>query len=172
MITIISGTNRDDSYSLKFAEFYKKSLEKSGVKAQILDLKVLPENFLFTEMYGQRSDGYEQLLEQYIYGVDKILMVSPEYNGSFSGILKAFIDSFEPKNIIGKKMAMIGVAAGRAGNLRGMDHMTNCMHYMKVHVMPNKLPISQAYALFKDDKLCDVATIEGIESHVQELINY
>lgn len=172
MITIVSGTNRENSFSLKFAIFYKETLEKLGQKAQVLDLKSLPKEFLFTEMYGQRTDGYEQLLEQHIYSVDKIMVVTPEYNGSFSGVLKSFIDSFEPKKIVNKKMAMIGIAAGRAGNLRGMDHLTNCMHYMKVNVMPNKLPISQVYGLFTDDKLSDQATIDGIENHAKELINF
>lgn len=172
MITIISGTNRENSYSLKFAEFYKQTLEKLGHEAQVLDLRLLPKDFLFTEMYGDRTEGYEQLLEQYIYSVDKIMMVNPEYNGSFSGILKSFIDSLEPKKIVDMKMAMIGIAAGRAGNLRGMDHLTNCMHYMKVHMMPNKLPISQVYSLFSDNKLNDQATIEALENHAKELINY
>ena len=37
---------------------------------------------------------------------------------------------------------MVGVAAGRAGNLRGMEHLTNIFNHMKINVLHLKIPIS------------------------------
>ena len=172
MITIISGTNREGSYSIKFALKYAEILIDKGVSCQVLDLKDLPKNFLFSETYGKRTDSYEQLLKKYVYDPNKWMMVSPEYNGSFSGVLKSFIDSIDYRAVKGKKIAMIGVAAGKSGNLRGMDHMTNCMHYMGAEVMPNKLPISQAFKMFDGDTLMDEDTLKLMEAHAEEFIKY
>jgi hypothetical protein len=36
----------------------------------------------------------------------------------------------------------VGEAAGRAGNLRGMDHLTNIFNHMKMNVLNLKIPIS------------------------------
>ena len=172
MITIISGTNREGNYSIKFARKYAEILKDKGAECQVLDLRDLPKDFLFSETYGNRTDSYEQLLKKYAYDPEKWMMVSPEYNGSFSGVLKSFIDSMDNRAVVGKKIAMIGIAAGRAGNLRGMDHMTNCMHYMKAEVMPNKLPISQAFKMFDGDTLIDEETVKLMEAHAEEFIKY
>jgi NAD(P)H-dependent FMN reductase len=37
---------------------------------------------------------------------------------------------------------MVGVAAGRAGNLRGMEHLTNIFNHLKMNVLHLKIPIS------------------------------
>ncbi len=172
MITVISGTNREGSYSLKIARKYAEILNDMGVEAQVLDLRDLPKDFLFTEAYGDKSVTYEQLLKKYLYDSEKWMMISPEYNGSFSGVLKAMIDTLEPKQVVGKKIGMVGLSAGRAGNLRGMDHMTNCMHYMKAHVMPNKLPISQVFKFFEGEELTDDLTVGLLKEHAEDFINF
>jgi chromate reductase len=73
-------------------------------------------------------------------------VVSPEYNGSFPGVLKLFLDALSVKDykktFSGKRVSLIGVASGRAGNFRGMEHLTGIFNYLNMIVMPNKLPIS------------------------------
>jgi chromate reductase len=172
MITVISGTNRAGNFSIKMARFYVEILKNKGIESQVLDLQDLPKDFIFSESYGDRTESYEQLLTKFIYSPKKWLLVSAEYNGSYPGVLKSFIDTWDPRKIGGKKMAMVGLSAGRAGNLRGMDHLTNCMNYMKVEVMPNKLPLSQVFNLFKEEVLTDEETILLCQQQVDELIAY
>jgi NAD(P)H-dependent FMN reductase len=66
----------------------------------------------------------------------------------------------------------VGVSSGRAGNLRGMDHLTGVLNYLKVTVLPNKLPISRIYKLVKDNKIEDEATKKTIEQQLNELIDF
>jgi NAD(P)H-dependent FMN reductase len=81
---------------------------------------------------------------QFFIPSEKFLIIMPEYNGSFPGILKTMLDNTDIKRCWWhKKAALTGVAEGRAGNLRGMEHMTNILHYLKMHVLYNKLPISR-----------------------------
>ena len=42
-----------------------------------------------------------------------------------------------------KKAMLVGISDGRAGNLRGLEHMTSILHYMKVNVLYNKIPLSR-----------------------------
>jgi NAD(P)H-dependent FMN reductase len=100
-----------------------------------------------------RDSTYKELLKKYIYAADKLIIISPEYNGSFPGILKLFIDTMPHKALDGKKIALTGVATGRGGNLRGLDHLTGILHYLNAHVMPFKLPISGVAALISDGKV-------------------
>jgi NAD(P)H-dependent FMN reductase len=95
--------------------------------------------------------------------------VTPEYNGSFPGVLKVVLDSIHPKEWNHKYACLVGVSDGRAGNLRGMDHLAGVLQYLKMHVYHNKLPISLITKLFNADgtfnnegqqKVCEVQ-IEG-----------
>lgn len=141
-IIIISSTNRPDSNTFKVCQLYHKLLTDKNVEAEILDLRNLPQNIAFGELNGNRSNEYAKLISKYISSNSRFVFVIPEYNGGFPGILKLFIDSIHPKEWMDKYACLVGVSNGRAGNLRGMEHFTGILNYLKLHVFHNKLPIS------------------------------
>lgn len=151
MISIIAGTNRKNSETLRVAKYYKKVLESRGEEGQVLSLADLPKDFLFSALYGEQNEAFNQIVEQYIFSVDKMIIVTPEYNGSFPGIMKAFIEGWNPKKVPGKWAALVGVASGRQGNSRGMDDLTNVLNYLKINVVPVKPPMSQIYNLLNSE---------------------
>jgi len=166
MYTIISGTNRNDSNTLKVAQHYQQLLKKKGIDAKLLslqDLNVLERNKELTKIES------EELMP-----AQKFIFVTPEYNGSFPGVLKALFDISDVKKTWwGKKALLTGVSTGRAGNLRGMEDLTGILHFMKVVVHPNKLPISVVDKLM-DEKggLIDAATLAAIKSQLNEFIEF
>lgn len=173
MITIISATNRPDSNSLKIAQFYSQIIEKQGLRSEILSLEKVPVDIAFNELFSRRSGKFQELLDKYIIPSQKYVIIAPEYNGSFPGILKTFIDSMHPELLRGKKVALVGVSSGRAGNLRGMDHLTGILHYLGLHVHPNKLPVSSVLSLL-DDKgnLIDENTSNALEKHALNFVKW
>ncbi len=150
-ITIISATNRHDSNTEKVANYYLSVLKTKGVNADLLSLKSLPESFLTTDLYGKRSADFQKIIENHIETQSKFIFVAPEYNGSFAGILKVFLDAIPPRLWMDNKACLVGVSTGRAGNLRGMEHLTNILNYLKVNVYHNKLPISRVDTLLDSD---------------------
>ena len=141
-IVVLSCTNRPDSNTLKVSRIYEDILKKKGCEVSVLDFSLLPENIAFAETFGNRSEAYSALIKSYVSPIRKFIFVSPEYNGSFPGILKTFLDSISPREWADKDACLVGVSDGRAGNLRGMDHLTGILNYLKMHVFHNKLPIS------------------------------
>ncbi|MBA3663328.1 MAG: NAD(P)H-dependent oxidoreductase [Bacteroidetes bacterium] len=141
-IVIISSTNRPDSNTLKVCKVYREILKTRGIESSILDMCVLPENIAFAELHGRRSAEYDQLILENITSASAFIFVVPEYNGSFPGLLKVFIDSIHPREWTDKFVCLVGVSNGRAGNLRGMEHLTGILNYLKLHIYHNKLPIS------------------------------
>jgi len=123
-------------------------------------------------MFGKRSAGFEELVTNYFIECDKFLILSPEYNGSFPGLLKTLIDSIHPKIWNFKKAALIGISDGRAGNLRGIEHLTLIMHYLKVNVFYNKLPISSVTKLLNNKELTDESTIQTLKTYLEQFRNY
>jgi len=172
MITIISGSNRTNNKSISFANKYKEILISKGQECKLFSLTDLPETLTFNNLYNYNDSILKDIVEEYIIPAEKLVFVIPEYNGSFPGVLKTFIDANHPKNYKGKIAAIVGIASGRAGNLRGMDHFTAVLHHLQVEVVFNKLPISQIDSLINtNNELVDVSTIELLEQQADQLIN-
>jgi NAD(P)H-dependent FMN reductase len=145
MITIFSATNRSDSNTELVAKNYKKLTEYQGIEAQVYSFRDLPKDFLLAENYGDSPESFSQVLKEMILPVDRFVFVIPEYNGSYPGITKLFLDTIKPSVWQGKKAALVGVATGRAGNLRGMDHLAAVLNYLKMEVYSQKIPLSSVH---------------------------
>ncbi|MEI9935101.1 MAG: NADPH-dependent FMN reductase [Ferruginibacter sp.] len=166
MYTIISGTNRIGSHTLKVAKEYQQILTGKGIDAGLLTLEGI--NLL------ARDAAFEAIEQEIILPTKNFIIISPEYNGSFPGALKLLFDTSRNHYIWQNKTALLtGVSSGRAGNLRGMDHLTGVLNYLKITVHPNKLPISIIDKLLdKDGKLNDENTFDAINKQLDEFIEW
>src|ERR1700720_4907281 len=153
MYTIISGTNRPNSKTLHIAKLYQDLLIQRGQDARLLSLEGL--NVL------ERNPVFEEIERDLLIPSPRFIFISPEYNGSIPGVLKAMFDISDIDKVwCGKKALLTGVSSGRAGNLRGMEHLTGILNYMKVTVHHNKLPISVVDKLFNGKNIIsDNATL-------------
>jgi chromate reductase, NAD(P)H dehydrogenase (quinone) len=180
MITVISGTNRRKSFTFPIArQFFNLIVKYTGEEAKLLSLESLPLDLFHTGMYSDngQSKSMIKLQNEYMIPADKFLFVMPEYNGGFPGVLKMFIDACSirefSKTFEGKKVAMVGLASGRAGNLRGMDHLTGVMNYLGCVIMPNKLPISQIEKIVdKYGEINEKESVDIIKKHVKDFIAF
>lgn len=173
MITLVSSTHRTGSNTRKVAGAYLQVAEKLGIELDLFSLEDLPHDFLFTDYFGKRSENFQQLLEKHIIRPDKLIFVVPEYNGSFPGILKAFIDALPPDQLAGKKVALVGVATGRGGNTRGMDQLVGVFHYLKVNVFFDKVPVSQVTSKFDaGGRFTDDFTLKQFEAQLKGFIDF
>lgn len=173
MITLISATHRSGSNTRKVAEAYFEVAESKGIPMQLFSLEELPRDLLFSDHFGKRSEKFQQLLDEYILPVEKLVFVVPEYNGSFPGVLKAFIDAMSHELMAGKKVALVGVATGRGGNTRGMDHLVSIFHYLKVDVYYDKVPVSQVRSqLDAEGKLTDKYTLMMFENQLEGFVKF
>ncbi|MFD2865555.1 NADPH-dependent FMN reductase [Mucilaginibacter antarcticus] len=173
MITIILSTNRPGSSTQKVALYYQKKLREKGIEAGILSMAQLPPNILETDLYGKRSAEF-QVLQDIVSATDKFIFIIPEYNGSFPGALKVFIDACAfPASFYEKKTALVGISSGKYGNIRGIDHFTGVCHYVHLNVMPLKLHIPNIKTefdehgdLFKED------TVKFTDEQMEKFVKF
>jgi chromate reductase, NAD(P)H dehydrogenase (quinone) len=166
MITIISGTNRQGSNTLKVAKEYQRILREKSVETGLFSLEGVNT--------VTRDAAFEKIENDIIIPTHTFIFIVPEYNGSFPGVLKMLIDTSRTHEIWYNKEALItGNATGRAGNLRGMDHLADILNYIKITVHPNKLPISQVNQLMDGDgRFTDAITINAINNQLDEFIRW
>lgn len=174
MITIICGTNRPSNETQKFVKLLSEMVTQKGETNQTLLLEDLPHDFAFNNsIYKKENHGLDQIIDTYIEPVNRFIIVSPEYNGSFPGVLKAFIDAIHPKLFKKKKACLIGVGAGRGGNLRGLDHLTGILHYLDVAVLPTKIAIANMHSLTDDSgMLIDEETLKILDIQMNDFIDF
>jgi NAD(P)H-dependent FMN reductase len=171
MITIVSGTHRAKSNSIKTAKAYAKLLTAMGVENQILDLLHLPKQFLWEDMFGRSSEEGRAMITKYIDAADRMIFIVPEYNGSYPGITKVLLDAIEPEKMRNKKVALTGIASGKFGNQRGLDDLTMVLHHLKVNVLPWKVIIPSVYASFDEDNgFKDEVLLKRIEEQLRSLL--
>src|SRR5476651_898271 len=173
MVTIIAGTNRLKSSTLKVAKYYQKILAEKGLSANIFSLTELPDNVIVSDLYGQRSSAFEQI-QQLMTATQKFIFVIPEYNGSFPGVLKVFVDACTfPESFYDKKVALVGISSGRYGNIRGIDHFTGVCNYIHLHVMPLKIHITTIREeLDADGNLSNADTIKFTNEQMDKFIRF
>ncbi|MEJ2881266.1 NADPH-dependent FMN reductase [Pedobacter sp. GR22-6] len=160
MVTIISGTNRPNSNTLKVANYYQRTLISKGLESNVFSLEDLPDNLIASDLYGNRSEAFLSIQEM-ITNTSKFLFIIPEYNGSFPGVLKTFIDACNfPESFYDKKAALVGISSGKYGNIRGIDHFGGVCSYLHLNVLPLRIHISTIKSelnengdFFKEDTL-------------------
>jgi chromate reductase, NAD(P)H dehydrogenase (quinone) len=166
MYTIISATGRANSNTKKIAIIYQNYLQEMGIEAKLLDLQCITST--------HRNEDFIAMEAEYLIPAKKLIIIAPEYNGSIPGIFKLMMDMSDMKQVWwGKKALLTGLASGRAGNNRGMDHLTNILNYVKVNVLYNKIPLSQIDTeLTTDGALIKDATIALVKKQLEEFINF
>ena len=174
MITIISGTNRKKANSYKIATQYQEILEAKGVASNIIDLEELPEDFLTTAFYENAGKNtHFQAMMDFIHQSEKLVFIVPEYNGSFPGILKMFIDAMAfPSPLKDKKCALVGLSSGVQGSALAMSHLTDIFNYLGMHVLAQKPKLSGIHERMNNGAVADKLGIQLLTEQAEALINF
>lgn len=157
MILIVATTNRRNSKTYKIAEYYEKLLALESVQTEILSLENLPPDFIFSALYENagKNEDFNRLQEQ-MELAEKYVFIVPEYNGSFPGVLKTFIDGLGWPNAMQKKVAaLVGISDGVLGGAHAISHLTDVFHYLGCFVLPTLVRIPTMKKNFTDGEIQD-----------------
>jgi len=158
---------------MRVASVCVRLLNEAGAEASILNLEELNPKWLTDSTYGKNVPELEAVLDRHLRGVQRLVMVVPEYNGSFPGILKYFMDACDHGEWEGKKVALVGVASGRGGNLRGADHLTGVLHYLGSDVLSKKVYISQIFQQLDEHRmLTNAFTVNELSTQAEALLRF
>ena len=178
MITIISATNRPNSRTEFTAQYIYDLIGKfTDEEVNLIKLSEVDPGFVHPKMYSGDFQHPEltEIQDKYIIPAEKWIVLSPEYNGSYSGIGKVFIDALSVRRygetFRGKKVGLIGIASGRGGNLRGLDHLTTAFNYLGMTVFPNRLPISRIETMIEDDQF-NADFVEELDKYLAAFVKF
>lgn len=174
MLTLIIGTNRPNSKSVEIAKYYQNILEAKSIDFQIIDLANLPADFTETALYGNNGKNERfNLLKSKIETGTKFLFFIPEYNGSFPGVLKAFMDGQGYPNPLNyKKAALVGFGDGAMGGALAVSHFTDILNYLGVSVLAQKIKIPALKRNFVDGQITDPTLQKFINEQIDLFLKF
>ena len=174
MITIVCGTNRKDSITRKVVSFYADILKELDQEIEIINLEDLPPDFIQSALYENagKNEAFNVFQEQ-VDACEKFVFITPEYNGSFPGVLKAFIDGMRyPGTFEGKKCALVGISAGTQGGVLAMSHLTDIFHFLGMNVLANKPRLPLLDSKMNGDEIIDQLYIQLLKEQADQFIGF
>jgi NAD(P)H-dependent FMN reductase len=180
-ILFFAGSAREGSLNKKLAKQAAALAEEMGAETTFLDLKDYP-----MPIYCEGIEADEgvpenaQTLKDILIDHDGVFVASPEYNSSFSPLLKNVIDwvsrvrgEGEPMlpAYKGKVYALGAASPGGFGGLRGLVPLRMMLGNIGIHVTPTQIAISKASDVFDEqDQLTDERQMKLLKAVVSELV--
>lgn len=146
-ITIICGSHRTDSQSLKVARYYQKVM-LNGIcdEAPVINLADKPFP-LWDQGIWDGDEAWTELLTPYrqmLSSSDGFVVISPEYHGQVPAALKNFFLIFGKNELAHKPAKIVTVSSGDGGaypvaELRMSSYKNSRICYIPEHVIIRKV---------------------------------
>jgi chromate reductase len=157
-ILIFAGSARTASTNKQLAALAASTAQKADVDVTLIDLKDFGMPIYDGDLEGETGlPKNAKRLKQLFVENDGLFIASPEYNSSFSPLLKNALDWIsrphtenEPSlwAYNGKVAALGSVAPGALGGLRGLVPLRMMLGNIGVTAVPNQVAISNGFSAF------------------------
>lgn len=172
-ILAFAGSTRTESFNKKLVKVAVAGAQSAGADVKFIDLRDVSMPLYDGDLEAEQGipPGARQF-KDLLLAHDGLLIASPEYNSSISGVLKNAIDwasrpvEGEPPLgcFVGKVAAIMSASPGALGGLRGLVPLRALLGNIKVLVLPDQVAVGKAHEAFNPDgSLQDSKQQESIE---------
>lgn len=165
-IPVILGTVRSGRMSEHVARLVTSEIERrSSIETELIDIAMMQ---LSTSDAGEaiKQPEFARKMDR----ADAIVIISPEYNHGYSGLLKHILDSCL-KEYIHKAVGIVGVSAGPFGGSRVVQNLLPVMRELGLVTIFWDVNFSSVQAAFSaEGGLLDASYIRRIDKFLKELI--
>lgn len=147
-VVAISGSLREGSHTSMALRIALDGAANAGAETRFIDLRDYDLVFAGSGIES-RVPGVARLAEE-VRSADGILLGTPEYHGSFSGVLKNALDLMGFDEFEGKMIGLIGISAGRLGAFDALNSLRNIGRALHAWVVPEQVSIQEASSCFDE----------------------
>jgi len=163
-IVIIIGSASKNNYTEKAVKLVEDEFRKDeNISVEI----IRPEKYKinFPGLKGDPEDAKK--LQRIVTEASGIILATPEYHGTFSGLLKLVIENLGyPSALQGKLVGLLGVASGAIGAVKSLEHLRSVCSHVGALVLPGPVSIANVDKYFDAEDNC---TDDAIEQRVRAL---
>jgi NAD(P)H-dependent FMN reductase len=139
--------------------------QEKGATAELLDLRDYDLPFCAGEEGdpNQHASAVERL-RQSVIEADGVILATPNYHGTLSGVLKNALDLMSMREFEGKVVALVGVSGGRMGGMSTLNTLRAIGRTLHAWVVPWEAWVYDAATAFAENgSLKDAATEERLK---------
>ncbi len=165
-IPVILGTGRTGRMSGPVAHFVHGELrQRAEVETELIDIRTIP-----VRSEGPTAEHKDVAFAAKMQRADGLVLVVPEYNHGYPGLLKQVLD-MNLEEYIHKAVGLCGVSAGPFGGARVIENLLPVLRELGLMTTFTDVNFGQARKLFDDQgKLLDEAYVRRVGGFFDELI--
>jgi chromate reductase, NAD(P)H dehydrogenase (quinone) len=190
-ILIFAGSSRVNSFNRRLAQEAARLVREAGYKPTYLELSDLNIPLYNADLEASGTPGGVIYLKELMYAHAGWIIASPEYNGSYTALLKNTLDwasspakagaqcSAEQaanwkngtKPFAGKVVGLLSASPGMLGGLRSLDHLSPLLRNLQSWVAPQQFALGKAGDAFDaQGHLKEEATLAKVKAVVDQVI--
>ncbi|MCB1955388.1 MAG: NAD(P)H-dependent oxidoreductase [Rhodocyclaceae bacterium] len=167
-ILVMAGSARRESLARRLAAASLAPLADKGADVELIELADYPMPLYNGDLESESGlPAAAVALQHKLFDCQGLLVVSPEYNGSITPLLKNTLDWCSRPNpadaersggavYAGRAAAVMATSPGPMGGVRVLFHLRDILGYLGLHVIPQQLGVGQAgKAIGADGRLAD-----------------
>lgn len=155
-LLIFAGSTRQQSYNRKLAAVAAALATKAGVEVTHLELSSLDIPMYNADVEAVATPADVVRLKQLMYEHPAWIICSPEYNGSYTALLKNTLDwasspikgdpawASGSKPFAGKVVGLLSASPGALGGLRSLAHLSPLLINLQCWLAPRQFALSRA----------------------------
>ena len=171
-IVVVCGTNREGALSRLLAKEVEQTYCQLGKTVDLLDMREIPAEIIQSTAYKNQPENVAALVGRFLKS-DGAVFIIPEYNGSYPGILKLFVDMLPyPEGFESRPCAFLGLSAGQFKSLRAVEHFQQVAGYRNAYLFPRRIFIGDSFKQFVDGKLGDDELTKRLGEQAVEFLQF
>ena len=183
-LLVFAGSTRLDSYNRKLARAAATLARVSGVEVTLLELSDFDIPMYNADLEARGTPLDVIRLKELMHNHSAWIICSPEYNGSYTALLKNTIDwaSSPVKNDLvwkdgfrsftGKVVGVLSASPGAIGGLRSQSHLVPLLFNLRCWVAPRSFALGNAGAAFDDQgQLFNAGQREQLQAVVDQVLH-
>ncbi|MDO3679348.1 NADPH-dependent FMN reductase [Paenibacillus ehimensis] len=147
-ITLIAGSNREGATSTSLLRSIERLLKDQHLSVTFVDLRELP-----LPLYSPDAEALHPNVQRMVEAVadaEGLILATPEYHGSISGVLKNALDYMHAGLVAGKPVLSVSSAGGPMG-VSSLLHLQGIVRNLHGVNCPEWISIGASYHSFDSD---------------------
>jgi chromate reductase, NAD(P)H dehydrogenase (quinone) len=182
-LLVFAGSTRAQSFNRRLAEVAATMAEAEGAQVTRLDLADFDVPLYNADLEAAGTPRDVVRLKEIFHAHPAWLVCSPEYNGSYTALLKNTIDwvsspikgdplwASGTKPFAGKVVGLLSASPGALGGLRSLSHLTPLLLNLQCWVSPRQFALAKAGEAFDPDgRLSTEASRAAVHGVVDQVL--
>jgi len=167
-VTAVCGSLRDGSYTRRSLRIALEGAESAGGTGELLDLR----EFELPPLDPDPEPGVEpERFARRVREADAVLVGTPMYHGSYSGVLKNALDHCGFDEFENTTVGLLGVSGG-AFPTTALEHLRSVCRALNAWVLPHQAAVPRARTAFEDGRLADEDLRDRVETLGRRAVEY